>query len=89
MRRRARPTNSGGALLPKPLAPATAASLRALLGAGVEPMGVILALPVYSNFTDTSIGFSITLLNAAIDLVSFSGILYRWEGGCGRHLGRS
>lgn len=29
-----------------------------------------------STFTDTALGLSLTLLNAAIDLVSFSGILF-------------
>ncbi|KAG2448817.1 hypothetical protein HYH02_006168 [Chlamydomonas schloesseri] len=29
-----------------------------------------------ANFTDTALGLSLTLLNAAIDLVSFSGILF-------------
>lgn len=28
------------------------------------------------NFTDTTLSFGVTLLNAAVDLVSFSGILY-------------
>jgi ABC-type uncharacterized transport system fused permease/ATPase subunit len=28
------------------------------------------------QFTDTALGFSMTLLNAGIDLISFSGILY-------------
>ena len=28
------------------------------------------------QFTDAALGFCLTLLNAAIDLVSFSGILY-------------
>lgn len=28
------------------------------------------------QFTDTALGFSMTILNAGVDLISFSGILY-------------
>lgn len=37
---------------------------------------VVPHIPTCSTFTDTAMALSLTLLNALIDLVSFSGILY-------------
>ena len=42
----------------------------------IIPAAVSRTLPNSRQFTDTALGFSMTILNAGIDLISFSGILY-------------
>lgn len=41
-----------------------------------HPRPPVFSPPARSQFTDTALGLSLTLLNSLIDLVSFSGILY-------------
>jgi hypothetical protein len=47
-----------------------------ILEKGVEKFSHGAGLVGRRQFTDTALGFSMTILNAGVDLISFSGILY-------------